>query len=93
MKAYTDDDGRRRCGDCTAFLKAGVRTCQRCKARAEKAEKKAADEKRRINAFRDRGGGQWRKGRLSRYVKHVLATSGAERKEFFARYPVSDVFK
>ena len=93
MEAYIDENGRRRCCDCTAFLKSGVRTCGRCKTKAEKAEQKAADAKRRAMAFRDKGAGRWRKARLARYVHTVLSLSGAEREEYFTQHPVSDIFK
>ena len=93
MNTYRDDNERLRCGDCSGYLKPDATTCPRCEAKAANAAVKVEEEERRAEAFANRGENRWRRARLARYVRSVLATSGAERTAFFDAHPLSNIFK
>jgi hypothetical protein len=93
FKTYRDDEGARRCYECSAYAAESAESCRRCTRKAERELEAEAAAQRREIAFQAREGSDWREGHLRRYVARVLELHGAERLEFFEAHPVAKIFQ
>lgn len=92
MKTYRDDDGARRCVECSAYVAESAESCRRCTRKAERELEAERAEERRSAAFQGNGQTGYRRAVLARYVARVLELEGLARLEFFEAHPVARIF-